>query len=479
MPPEPNREHTVLSPASDMNRFLILWGALLALIFTAPQARAQSATLTANTATYDSTGGTVTFTSTLTYSVTPTAYAFSVQLPAGWTFVSQSLGSGLSASASPAANDNLLEWAFSGFPATQTSWTFQVSYPAGLSGDQVVSVTTAQYRSPLTNLSVGSVSLTRAVPVAPSITSQPVPVTATVGDRVMFSVGAVGTAPLGYQWNKNGAAIGGATTSSYTIGSVQTGDAGNYTVTVSNSVGSVTSQVAALVVNQPAPEPRITVAPQSQTVNAGTSVTFTVGVTGLAPLNYQWSKNNVAILGATGSTYSIASAQSRDSGTYTVRVWNGAGEATSAGAVLTVNGGSSGPEIRLVNIATRAYCTTGLGVAIGGFVISGSGSKQVLVRAVGPTLTTQGIGQSEVLADPTIELHHGNDPVIFNDDWGSNANHGDIVTVGARIGATPFASSDTKSAALLLTLQPGIYTFLCKGRNDTSGIVLIEVYDAD
>jgi hypothetical protein len=135
-----------------------------------------------------------------------------------------------------------------------------------------------------------------------------------------------------------------------------------------------------------------------------------------------------------------------------------------------------------VNIATRAYATTGSGVTIGGFVISGSAPKQVLLRAVGPTLTKHGIGQADVLVDPMIALHdarQGNATIATNDNWGDNANAALITTTGARIGATPFDASDTKSSALLVTLGPGVYSFVASGRSATSGVVLVEVYDAD
>jgi hypothetical protein len=97
-------------------------------------------------------------------------------------------------------------------------------------------------------------------------------------------------------------------------------------------------------------------------------------------------------------------------------------------------------------------------------------------------LTTQGIGQTEVLLDPKIDLHdatRGNALVATNDDWGSNANAAEVRTVGSRIGATPLESSDTKSSALLLSLQPGVYTFIASGKGGSTGIVLVEVYDAD
>jgi endo-1,4-beta-xylanase len=164
--------------------------------------------------------------------------------------------------------------------------------------------------------------------------------------------------------------------------------------------------------------------------------------------------------------------------------------------VIQVQDGASGivlPEIydadtgvppgTLVNIATRAYCTTGTGVTIGGFVIGGDIPMQVLLRAVGPTLATKGLQVSEVLADPSITLHQiieKVDTVIAsNDNWRESANAAAIVTTANRIGATPLAFSDLTSSAMLLTLQPGAYSFVARGKADTSGIVLVEVYDAD
>jgi predicted Zn-dependent protease len=156
---------------------------------------------------------------------------------------------------------------------------------------------------------------------------------------------------------------------------------------------------------------------------------------------------------------------------------------TSGIVLLEVFDADTGsPAGSFVNIATRAYSTTGNGVTIGGFVIAGTGGKQVLLRGMGPTLTKQGISQTDVLADPMIELHdasHGNATLATNDNWGDNANAAAITTTSARIGATPFDSADTKSAALLMTLQPGAYSFIASGVSGTSGIVLVEVYDAD
>src|SRR5207245_6575276 len=104
-----------------------------------------------------------------------------------------------------------------------------------------------------------------------------------------FSVTASGTAPLSYQWSKNGTAISGATSASYTTPATTSSDNGaQFTVVVSNSVGSVTSSAATLTVNVP---PSITTQPASQTVTAGQTATFSVTASGTAPLSYQWSKN--------------------------------------------------------------------------------------------------------------------------------------------------------------------------------------------
>lgn len=174
---------------------------------------------------------------------------------------------------------------------------------------------------------------------APTITQHPQSQTVDAGASVTFSVAATGTAPLSYQWHKNGAPIDGATGSSYTINPVQAGDAGTYLVRVSNEAGNVPSNEATLTVNTGTTPtaPSITQHPQSQTVNAGGSVTFSVTATGTAPLSYQWHKNGAPIDGATSASYTINPVQTGDAGTYFVRVSNEAGNAPSNEATLTVN----------------------------------------------------------------------------------------------------------------------------------------------
>jgi len=178
-----------------------------------------------------------------------------------------------------------------------------------------------------------------AAPVAPSITTPPASQTVTAGRTASFSVAATGTAPLSYQWNRNGAAISGATSSSYTTAATASSDNGaQFTVAVSNTAGSVTSSAATLTVSAAPVAPSITTPPASQTVTAGQTAFFSVAATGTAPLSYQWQKNGANLTGATSASYTTPATTTLDSGsTFRVLVSNTAGTVTSAVASLTVN----------------------------------------------------------------------------------------------------------------------------------------------
>jgi hypothetical protein len=176
-------------------------------------------------------------------------------------------------------------------------------------------------------------------PVAPTITTQPVNQTVTAGQTATFAVVASGTAPLGYQWQKNGANIAGATAASYTTPATTSSDNGaQFTVVVTNTAGTVTSAAATLTVNPAPVAPTITTQPVNQTVTAGQTATFAVVAAGTAPLGYQWQKNGANIAGATTATYTTPATTTSDSGvSFAVVVTNTAGTVTSAAATLTVN----------------------------------------------------------------------------------------------------------------------------------------------
>lgn len=207
----------------------------------------------------------------------------------------------------------------------------------------------------------GSSSSSSGTTTAPTITTQPASVSVTAGSTATFSVTASGTATLSYQWRKAGTAISGATSSTYSISSVTTSDAGSFDVVVSNSAGSVTSSAATLTVTTASGSvaPTITTQPVSQAVAAGGSASFTVVASGTAPLSYQWSKDGTAISNATDATYTISSATSSSAGSYTVTVSNGAGSVTSSAATLTVSttSGSSALSATVTTAAQAFYAT--------------------------------------------------------------------------------------------------------------------------
>ena len=125
---------------------------------------------------------------------------------------------------------------------------------------------------------------------------------------------------------------------------------------------------------------------------------------------------------------------------------------------------------RQLNVSTREMVGTGENVLIGGFIVSGSAPKQVLLRAIGPSLGAFGV--TGVLQDPTLELHDSTEAVIFsNDNWRE--------TQEAAIAATGLAPNDDREAAVPATLEPGAYTAILQGKNNTTGNALIEAYDLD
>jgi hypothetical protein len=189
------------------------------------------------------------------------------------------------------------------------------------------------------------------VNVGPSILEHPDAPPVCAGDSVTFSVTADGSEPLSYQWIKDDdQIILGATESSYTIDPVDLADVGSYKVLVANPCGQVTSASAVLIVVPD--EPSVLAHPQSQSICEGDSVTFNVEATPPEVLSYQWRKDAVDIPGAIGDSYTIASVDPSDAGSYDVVLTNSCGSITSDPAVLTVN---IGPSI-LQHPQSQAVC---------------------------------------------------------------------------------------------------------------------------
>ena len=116
---------------------------------------------------------------------------------------------------------------------------------------------------------------------------------------------------------------------------------------------------------------------------------------------------------------------------------------------------------------------TGDNILIGGFIIKGSANKRVILLAKGPSLTSGGSEVPGRMANPTLSLHDGNGALMTsNDDWKDSPER-------AQIEASGLAPSDDRESAILRTLAPGVYTGVLTGKENTTGIALVEVYDLD
>jgi hypothetical protein len=247
--------------------------------------------------------------------------------------------------------------------------------------------------------------------------------------------------------------------------------------------------------------PAIAGEPQSQTVNLGSTVVFNAAATGRPSPTYQWSFNGVplsdasGVSGSAGSVLVLNGVTAANAGIYTCTATNRSGSSTSATANLAVvNTANAG---RITNLSTRATIaggnvSDGSNVLIAGFVISGSGSKPLIIRGIGPALASFGL--SNAVDKPSLALFDAASPpnLITSDTlWQTppslpasapwlgtvapvDATPADFAQVGAF--ALPNGSSD---AAVKISLPAGSYTSQVTADDGSSGIVLAELYDED
>lgn len=195
---------------------------------------------------------------------------------------------------------------------------------------------------------------------APVVTQQPAPVTVNAGSSASFAVAASGTAPLTYQWQRNGQDIAGATSPTLTLDHVAGSDYGSlYRAVVSNAAGSATSNTAALTVITT----ELTIYRQPSSVNAkeGTTASLQVGATGPNALVYQWFRAGQPIPGANAATLDIGPVRFGDDVDYTVQVSDTASTLTSTAAALTIAPAAAAKLLAgCVDIAAPgAYALTG------------------------------------------------------------------------------------------------------------------------
>ena len=220
----------------------------------------------------------------------------------------------------------------------------------------------------------------------------------------------------------------------------------------------------------------ISLASSANPAQPGQSVTFTASVTGSAgtPTGSATFRdgsteicsnvalaNGVATCSTSGlgeGTHSITASYSGDA------AYNAA---VSSALAQTISAAAAGA---LVNLSTRGPVLTGNDVMIGGFIIGGSTSKTVVVRARGPSLAAQGVPNA--LANPVLSLFSGQTVIASNDDWQTAANSGALQSSG-------FAPSHALESAVLVTLAPGAYTAIVSGVGGLTGVGMIEVFEVD
>lgn len=318
------------------------------------------------------------------------------------------------------------------------------------------------------------------VSYVPIITTQPASRSVNVGQSATLTAAASGSPTPSYQWSKNGVAVSGATAATLSIATTQATDSGSYTVAITNAAGSVTSSAATLTVSN---APAITTQPTSVAVVSGTTAVFSVSATN-SPTSYQWRRNGVNVpattTGANGATLLLSAAIAAQAGTYSVVVTNSSGSVTSNSATLTV--AVSGEIIRLMNLSTLTDITDAVPSFRLGTVVNGSGTKALVVRAAGPSLTPYyGAG---TIPDPQVDLLAGQTVVATNNDWQTQTYPGapsatEIRTVMASVGAFPFEATPALDAAVYGAALPARdYTVLVSGMDGSRGVVIAEIYDA-
>ena len=268
--------------------------------------------------------------------------------------------------------------------AGATSATFNIA--------SVAAADAASYDVVLTNICGTATSSAAILTVSdsPTITGQPASITRCTGTAASFTVVASGSPPLSYQWRRNSTNIAGATSATFNIASVVTGDAASYDVVVTNSCsGSPTSNAAVLTVNS---TPVITGNPGSLARCTGTSAAFAVVATGTPAPSFQWRKNSVNIAGATSASFNIGAVAAADAASYDVVVTNSCGSVTSTpAAILTIN---TSPAITTQPTAVSA-CVGGSAM----FSVAASGTpaptfqwRKNSVNIAGATASTYSIG---------------------------------------------------------------------------------------
>jgi len=341
---------------------------------------------------------------------------------------------------------------------------------------------------------------------APVVTTQPTSVTANANTAALFAVLATGSPT--YQWRKNGTAIPGATNATLSFSSLVAADTASYDVVVSNSAGNVIGGPATLLVASPY---------TAYLSNLAVRTTLTANQILIVGLTMSGGKKEVLLraagpgLGALGVPGTMADPKlALYNGSTSVALndnWQGnaavsaaisavgafgfpSASSLDAALVATIEGGrtvqvsgpaagnviveaydaGSGNSPRLTNLSALNYVGTGGDVLIAGFTVAGSGSRNLLIRAAGPSLGALGVPGT--IADPKLELFTAaGTKIAENDTYASSLN-----AIFTSVGAFGFVAN-AKDAALIVSLPPGGYTVQVSGADGGTGGAIVEVYE--
>jgi sugar lactone lactonase YvrE len=354
----------------------------------------------------------------------------------------------------------------------------------------------------------------------PTFAAQPASQTVAPSANVTLTATATSTVPITYQWQKDGQNIAGATTSSLVLSNIQAANLGYYTLIATNAIGSTNSS-AALINYTPSTVGRLinlSVLTGISTATDDFTLGYVVGGDGTAgskPLVIRAAGPSLGALGVGGTladpTLELFAGATRNGGNDN---WGGGAEVTAAMAAVgafpysaptsrdaavaasittrdnsvKVSGvaGATGTVIaevydatpaplfsvaspRLLNVSVLKQLGSGL---TAGFVVGGTTPVRVLIRVVGPGLAAFGVGGTVV--DPQLALFRGSSQIGANNDW---ANAADVSTAGGSVGAFNLPAN-SRDAALVVSLDPGNYSVLATGVNNTAGLALVEIYEA-
>jgi hypothetical protein len=365
------------------------------------------------------------------------------------------------------------------------------------------------------------------------VLGQAAAVTVAAGGPTALSVRVTSDSPATYQWQTqvNGLWINvaGATAATYTLPAAQVYQAGNYRVVVTVAGATLTSEVMTLTVTAPT-------ASGARLANLATRATSLSGNNALLPgfvisgsgtkrillRNVGPTLGSFGVAGTLGdpllglkrynpTTGAYVDLAANDNWGTTTPLQTLIDTSTSVGAFALTAGSSdsallvdlppgqysasaggandgagialleiydadtaASPTAKLNNISTRGFVGTGSNIIIAGFVISGAGSKTILVRAIGPTLGDFGL--SGVLADPQLAIYKGNNAILSNDDWGAGSSSPTTASTATQVGAFALPAT-SKDAAFVITLPAGAYTAQVVGANGTTGLALVEIYE--